>query len=75
MSDAREGPRRGKGMSDQDPAMTMFVCGDGSQGCPKRPGALDHDWSGAAITEGREVSATCKLCGISFAAWAPMHLA
>ena len=57
-----------------DSAITMFVCGDGSQGCPKRHGTLDHDWSGATMTKENDVSATCKFCGISFAVWAPMHL-
>ena len=63
------------GPTEVTPEMTIVICGDGSQGCPKRPATLDHDWSGATVTEGRDVSATCKFCGISFATWAPMHLA
>ncbi len=54
--------------------MTMFICGDGSQGCPKRPANIDHDWDGPVVERERGASVTCKFCGIEFETWALMHL-
>lgn len=60
--------------SKDNPAITMFVCGGGSQGCPKRPGILDHDWSGPVVEFPDGAAVTCKYCKIAYDVWAILHL-